>query len=109
MRIEVYPGHPSVSLLGENRRALRHPVAVSAQLRNGRGPKFSCRFLDLSTTGFRAEAVYSLNVGDTVWVTMPGMAGFEAEIAWRDEFTIGARFRCPLHPAVFENLVRMGN
>lgn len=99
-------GHPSDGALGDNRRALRQPIAVTAQIRDGRGPKFACRLLDLSTTGFRAEAVHPLSIGDTVWVTLPGMSGMEAEVAWRDDFTIGCRFKQPLYGPVFDNLIR---
>ncbi len=99
-------GHPSDGALGDNRRALRQPIAVTAQIRDGRGPKFACRILDLSTTGFRAEAVHPLSIGDTVWVTLPGMSGMEAEVAWRDDFTIGCRFKRPLYDAIFDNIVR---
>ena len=61
-----------------------------------------------SRTGFRAETAFSLRAGTTVWITLPGLQGLEAEIAWQRGEHIGAAFRQPLHAAVFEHIVELG-
>jgi hypothetical protein len=92
----------------DNRRQPRLPVVLRAHLRNRTAAKFDIRIRDISVTGFRAEAHYGLDVGDIVWVTLPGLQGLEATIAWRRKEIIGGRFRQPLHPAVLDHLIANG-
>jgi len=93
----------------ENRGALRKPVALDAQLRDRGSSKFAVRVVDISTTGFRAECEFRLHEGTLVWLTLPGMAGLEARVAWRDgNFLYGFVFAQPLHEAVFERIATLG-
>lgn len=92
----------------DNRRQPRLPVILRAHLRNRTAAKFDIRILDMSVTGFRAEAHYGLDVGDLVWVTLPGLQGLEANVAWRRKDIIGGHFRQPLHPAVLDHLIKNG-
>lgn len=94
--------------IGENRRALRKPVRLHAQLRDRGTAKFDIDVTDLSTTGFRAETSFTLWEGHTVWLTLPGLAALEARVAWCDGFRYGCAFARPLHPAVFDHIVRLG-
>lgn len=72
----------------------------------GRGfAKFDIRLLDLSCTGFRAEAHYALNEHDIIWVTVPGLQSLEAKVAWRHKNIVGAKFTNPLHPAVLGHIL----
>lgn len=75
-------------------------------MRDRRGVKFTCDLMDLSVSGFRADAFGSLSVGDTIWVSLPGLSGLEAQVAWRDNFMIGCRFHTPLHPATLDHLLK---
>ncbi|MDQ2878761.1 MAG: PilZ domain-containing protein [Pseudomonadota bacterium] len=86
---------------------MRKAITLRARLRD-RSAKFDIDLLDLSVTGFRAEADYTLHAGDIVWINLPGLAGIEATIAWREGRVIGAAFRQPLYPAVFDHLTAMG-
>lgn len=79
---------------------------MAARLRDRAGNKYDVHLLDLSITGFRAEAHYSLDQGSIVWLTIPGMQGLEATVAWRRGTVIGCSFRQPLYPAVFDHIVR---
>ncbi|TPG16665.1 pilus assembly protein PilZ [Sphingomonas koreensis] len=92
---------------GDHRRALRKAVKLSAQLRDRGTTKFSIDVVDLSTSGFRAETSFTLYEGNRVWLTLPGLAGLEATVAWRDGYTYGCAFGQPLHPAVFDHIVRL--
>ena len=98
---------PTSGGFGEGRRALRKPVRLKAQLRDRGTTKFEIEVVDLSTTGFRAETGFTLWEGHTVWLTLPGLASLEATVAWRDGFTYGCAFAQPLHPAVFDHIVRL--
>ncbi len=90
----------------DHRRQERVPVAVAAKLRDRHSNKYDVRLLDLSVTGFRAEAHYALDAGQIVWLTIPGMQGLEATVAWRRGLEIGCNFRQPLYPAVLDHIVK---
>ncbi len=93
----------------ENRRALRKAVRMRAHLRDRGQTKFEIDVVDLSQSGFRAETSFTLWPGTVVWLTLPGLAGLEAVVAWRDKFKYGCAFQKPLHPAVFEHIIALGN
>ena len=90
----------------DNRAGARAPFRIAATLRDRASNKFNVHLLDLSTTGFRAEAHPSLDPGALVWLTIPGMQGMEATVMWRKRDIVGCRFNHPLHPAVFDHLVQ---
>jgi hypothetical protein len=91
---------------GDNRGRERVAVTMSARLRDRASNKYDVHLLDLSVTGFRAEAHASLDKDMIVWLTIPGMQGLEATVAWRRRDVIGCRFTQPLYPAVLEHVVR---
>lgn len=91
----------------DHRNALRRGVKLRAKLRNRSSTRFDIAVLDLSRTGFRAEVDYSLDPGAIVWIVLPGLQGLEATVAWRRGRIVGAAFRQPLYPAVFDNIVAL--
>jgi len=91
---------------GDNRDRPRAPFRIAAVLRDRSSNKFNVYLVDLSTTGFQAEAHPSLDPGASVWLTIPGMQGLEATVMWRKRAMVGCRFNQPLHPAVFDHLVQ---
>lgn len=91
----------------EGRRALRKAVGLRARLRERGANKFSIDIVDLSTSGFRCETSFTLYVGHVLWVTLPGLTGLEAKVAWKDGYTYGFAFTRPLHPAVFDHIVAL--
>jgi hypothetical protein len=93
----------------ENRRALRKAVKMRAHLRDRGTTRFEIDIVDLSTTGFRAETSFTLWPGTSVWLTLPGLAGLEAVVAWRDKYRYGCAFTKPLHPAVFDHIIALSN
>lgn len=90
---------------GGNRDRKRSPFSIAATLRDRASNKFHVTLIDLSATGFKAEAHPSLDPGAIVWLTIPGMQGLEATVMWRRRTIVGCRFNHPLHPAVFDHLV----
>jgi hypothetical protein len=90
----------------EGRAATRRQVAIMAELRDRSSTRHNVEILDLSATGFRCIADYSLDPGTTIWIKLPGLSGLEATVAWRRGDMIGAAFLRPLYPAVFEHIVR---
>ena len=93
----------------ESRRSLRKAVRMRAHLRDRGTTRFEIDVVDLSVTGFRAQTSFTLWPGTTVWLTLPGLAGLEAVVAWRDKYRYGCAFTKPLHTAVFEHIVALSN
>ena len=55
---------------------------------------------NISTHGFQAEVFETFNVAERVWLTLPGLEGWEARVAWSEAYRVGCKFMQPLHPAV---------
>lgn len=91
---------------GDARRANRRDVVFDATLREPGLSKFTIKVRDLSVTGFRCETSFTMHPGTTVWLTIPGLAGLEARVAWRDGFKYGFAFTSALHPAVLDHVAR---
>jgi hypothetical protein len=88
------------------RRAERAAVNVPGGLRKQSSHTLSATVLDLSTHGFRATISTPLQEGAVVWLKLPGLAPQQARIAWAEGLTVGCALTAPLHPAVFDHLVR---
>lgn len=93
----------------DHRRALRKAIKVRAHLRDRGQTRFEIDVVDLSLSGFRAQTSFTLWPGTIVWLTLPGMAPLESVVAWRERSTYGCAFAKPLHAAVFEHIVALGN
>ncbi len=90
----------------DNRYATRLDVRLNAALRElGSSQRFTIDIIDLSLTGFRFQTAFRLNVGQTVSVTIPGLAALEARVAWAEGSFYGCAFENALHIAVFDHLV----
>jgi PilZ domain len=98
--INVKPSH------SDTRRAQRLSIAFPAMLREPGTTKFQVMVKDLSVTGFRCETSFTMYPGSTVWMTIPGLNGLEACVAWKDGFKYGFAFVAPLHVAVFDHVIR---
>jgi hypothetical protein len=92
----------------DNRSTLRKSVKLDARVRDRGTSRFAIQIVDLSMTGFRAETVFTLRPGSVIWLTLPGLQGLEATVAWQRGDYVGAAFRQPLHAAVFEHIVELG-
>jgi hypothetical protein len=88
------------------RAAERIPVGVDITLRRVGGTNYRVRVNDLSPEGCRVELVERPAVGDIMHLKFDGLDVLEAEVCWVDGFTAGLRFEKPIHPAVFDLLMR---
>lgn len=86
------------------RRSPRRVVNVRAQYRR-RVARLGAEVIDLSEHGLRLQSSDRLAVGETVWVTLPGLEPRRAVVMWSDGFIAGCSFPEPLHPAVFDAIV----
>jgi len=79
----------------DRRRASRHPVEVDAKLRELGATGVEARVINLSSTGFMAEALAEFEVGARVWLIMPGRERANAVVKWVAAGKIGAEFAEP--------------
>ena len=89
----------------DGRRAARSDVRLRATLRESGATRYPVDLLDLSVTGFRFETSALIHNGTRVWLTISGMEGLEAIIAWHGGANYGATFVRPLHNAVLDHIV----
>lgn len=97
---------PQLADEDSRRRHQRLKLSFRAGLRKAGTLKFDVDVLDLSVSGFSCLTAYTMPVGSTLWLTIPGLGGIEATIAWRRDFLYGCEFLTPLHPAVLDHLAR---
>jgi hypothetical protein len=79
----------------DRRKASRHPVEVDAKLRELGATGVEARVINLSATGFMAEAPAEFEVGARVWLIMPGRERANAVVKWVAAGKIGAEFAEP--------------
>ena len=80
----------------DRRRASRLPVEIDARVRELGNEGFEARVLNLSETGFMAEADGQFEVGSRVWLILPGRERANALVRWIAGKRIGAEFAEPL-------------
>lgn len=90
----------------DGRRAERLGVQMQAALRPSGSTRFDVDVIDMSVVGVGFGTASNLNIGDRVWLTVPGMAGIESHIVWRRGHRYGGEFVSPLHVAVLDHIVR---
>jgi len=61
---------------------------------------------DASPEGCRLEFVERPRLDETVWVKFDGMDSIEANVCWIKGHDVGVEYARPIHPAVFDTLVR---
>ncbi len=90
---------------GESRRAPRAPASASVALRRGMS-RSSADVLDLSASGARIRTIDPLVAGTRIWLKLPMVEPLESTVVWVDRFEAGCAFTSPLHPAVFQVVLR---
>lgn len=84
---------------------LRH-VVIPVRVRRPGESWFKSRIAELSTTGFLLHSFMKLQVGGDLWVMLPGFEGRRARVLWTRGPEAGCSFERPLHPAIFDHIVR---
>ncbi len=95
---ELWTGAPDI------RRSERLPVALDGTFRERGMRGESVDIMNLSLEGFRCSWHWQLKPDDAIWLKLPGLEALPARVIWSENFTIGAEFEAPLHPAVFNRL-----
>lgn len=89
----------------EDRCAPRIALKMPATLRPSGAQGFQVVVTDLSLGGFSCEAVTGMRPGSLCWITLPGLSGLQAEVAWNDGARVGCAFANLMNQAVLDNLV----
>ena len=81
---------------GDRRRVARHAVDMGARVRELGAEGFEARLLNISETGFMAEADGEFEVGTRIWLILPGRERANALVRWIAGNRIGAEFAEPI-------------
>ena len=80
----------------DRRRTSRHPVELGARVRELGAEGYEARVLNISETGFMAEAEGEFEVGTRIWLILPGRERANALVRWIAGKRIGAEFAEPI-------------
>jgi hypothetical protein len=94
------------SEMGDARRYARHHVQIGGAVRDGATPSYPVTVVDLSTHGCGLELTSHLSVGERVWLKLPGLENWRAEVRWSEDGRAGLSFVTPFHPAVVDRYLR---
>jgi len=97
---------PNVWNCAQPRRAERVPLDAEVSLRRAGTHPFPVRVFDASPLGSKLEFVERPSVDERVWVKFAGLNAIEAMVCWVDGHIVGIEFVQPIHPAVFDALIR---
>ena len=80
----------------DRRQKLRHPVDIGARVRELGAEGFEAKVLNISETGFMAEADGEFEVGTRIWLILPGRERANALVRWTAGNKLGAEFAEPI-------------
>lgn len=80
----------------ERRRFSRVAVALDVRMRELGAEGIEARVLNISETGFMAEADCHFEVGSRVWLMLPGRDRANAVVKWTAGDKLGAEFAEPI-------------
>ena len=90
----------------DRRGQKRSQARASVGFRQRGKTRISSRLLDLTTSGCKIRLSQSVKAGERVWVTLPTLESWSAQIAWVDDGHAGLEFEQPLHPAVADMVIK---
>jgi hypothetical protein len=88
------------------RESERTPLNTEVLLRRSGRHNFNVRAFDASPTGCKVEFLDCPELDERVFVKFNGLEGLEGYVCWVGDRVIGIEFDKPIHPAVFDALVR---
>ena len=80
----------------ERRRFVRRPIALDAKMRELGASGVEARVLNISESGFMAQAEGEFEVGSRVWLMLPGRERANTVIKWTAGDKLGAEFTQPI-------------
>jgi hypothetical protein len=92
----------------DGRKAERRVVNLAARLREPGARLVDVELANLSVTGFMTRGDTRLEVGDPIWLKVPGFSPEPARVVWVEGDQAGFEFASPLHAATVEMLAAAG-
>jgi hypothetical protein len=89
----------------DGRSSARFATQVSVGVRRSGAVSIPGVVIDISSTGFRIEALERLPIGTVVWLKIGNLAPQMARVMWNDKLLAGCQFAAPLHPSVIAQLL----
>ena len=80
----------------DRRRNARQSVDLGARVRELGSEGFDAKVINISETGFMAEAEGEFEVGTRIWLILPGRERANALVRWIAGSRIGAEFAEPI-------------
>ena len=80
----------------ERRRFVRRPIELDAKMRELGASGVEARVLNISESGFMAQAEGEFEVGSRVWLMLPGRERANAVVKWTAGDKLGAEFAEPI-------------
>jgi hypothetical protein len=71
-------------------------VDEATRLRPNGWSSLEVRIIDFSETGFRAECGAAVRAGSYISLDVPGVGSVDAQVSWRRDDLLGARFLNPI-------------
>jgi hypothetical protein len=96
---------PYSTAAAEDRCVPRITLTIPATLRQSGARSISVTVNDISLAGFSCDVVTGMPPKSRCWLTLPGLAGLEAEVIWNNSSAIGCAFSALLHPAVLDSIL----
>lgn len=97
---------PSSSPAPWPRKSARVALSADVDLRRSGHLQFRVKVFDLSRHGCKLEFLERPRLDETVWVKFEGLESLEASVCWVEGFVAGMEFQKPVHPAVFDLMVK---
>ena len=88
------------------RRSARVTLQAEVLLRRSGQSHYRVSVHDISPEGCRMEFVERPRLDETVWVKFDGLDAVESSVCWIKGHDVGIEFTRPIHPAVFDVLVK---
>ena len=79
---------------------------MSHELRRPGKLSYRVKVHDASCHGCKIDFVERPIPADRAWIKFDGLEPLAAEVCWVKGFATGLRFEKPIHPAVFERLLK---
>jgi hypothetical protein len=91
--------------LADQRRALRVPVSMMADMRLTGYHGFDVVVRDISTLGFKVESSVGVKAKTLIGLRLPGLGMVLARVAWNRKGHIGGAFVNPIPPSRLHTLI----
>jgi hypothetical protein len=81
-------------------------LSVDVSLRRLGQNNYRVKVTDVSAEGCKVDLVERPRIGEHMLIKFDGLETLDAEVCWVEGYIAGLRFERPIHPAVFDLLLR---